>query len=217
MTSFKLVPTKRFEHLVRWTYPDNYAGETFKEYYRTGIGQSRDSGALEKSNFESMLRELGGETETVVVQHSGHWAVGWVETILIHESDTQKLELANEIMSDFKNYPVIDEDHFCETEREEFSEYAESAKNELASALCLHLGFEELEETPDMLELAYHLNMYCQEYSGGDYCVNIYDCREPDASDWDRVVRLLHDMGYYMKDNQAYDLVCACLNVEVTK
>ena len=106
-------------NLRRWTKPDNYAGASWPEYYSSGVGQSRDSSALERSNFSCMLRALGGESDTVLVIHEGHWAVGWVEWIAIHESDAKALETADEIARGLEDYPVVDESHWSELETEE--------------------------------------------------------------------------------------------------
>jgi hypothetical protein len=65
-----------------------------------------------------MLRELGGESETVLVLRDSHWAVGWVEAIYIHESDTDRLAIADEIMSALEDYPVADEFDHSELEWE---------------------------------------------------------------------------------------------------
>jgi hypothetical protein len=106
-------------NLERWTMPDHYFGETWPDYFSAGVGQSRDSDALERSNFRSMLKAIGGESETVIVVREGHWAVGWVEWIAIHESDTAALNKASEIKDALVDYPVIDEWDFGELEDEE--------------------------------------------------------------------------------------------------
>lgn len=106
------------KHLRRWTMPDHYFGEVWPDYYSSGVGQSRDSDALEESNFRSMLKILGGESETVLVIHESHWAVGWVEWIAIHESDSKALELADETKAALEDYLVIDDNDFSELEQE---------------------------------------------------------------------------------------------------
>lgn len=106
-------------HLKRWTMPDHYFGEVWPAYYSSGVGQSRDSDALERSNFFCMLRELGGETETVQVVRESHWAVGWVEWIAIHQDDEKALQVADAIKGKLKDYPVVDESHWSEVEQED--------------------------------------------------------------------------------------------------
>lgn len=107
------------ENLKRWTRPDHYFGAEWPDYYSSGVGRSRDSDALERSNFACMLKALGGESETVRVVREGHWAVGWVEWIAIHESDEKALCEADKIAAELTNYPVIDESDWSEREQED--------------------------------------------------------------------------------------------------
>ena len=62
----------------------------------------------------------------MIVVHEGHWAVGWVEWIAIHESDAKALAAADEIASALEDYPVIDESHWSELEFNEACDYWES-------------------------------------------------------------------------------------------
>lgn len=113
------------KHLKRWTMPEHYAGEVWPAYYSAGIGQSRDSDALERSNFACMLAALGGETDTVAVVRESHWAVGWVEWIAIHQDDEKALAEADAIVAKLSDYPIIDESHYSELEWNEASDYWE--------------------------------------------------------------------------------------------
>ena len=90
------------KNIQRWTRPDHYFGKAWPDYFSSGVGQSRDSDALERSNFACMLRELGGETETVIVVREIHWAVGWVEWIAIHQDDEKALKIADDITGKLK-------------------------------------------------------------------------------------------------------------------
>jgi hypothetical protein len=126
--------------LIKWVMPNNYSGSTFFDYYRTGIGQSRDSDCLERANFAAMLEKLGGESETVIVNRSGHWAVGWVESILIHESNIEKLKIADEIMEKFDDYPVINNTTLSEVENDELQSTIDCYQNDFRSTVCELLG-----------------------------------------------------------------------------
>ena len=109
------------EHFQLWTHPEYYAGEEFPDLYVT-LGQHRDSGVLDRSNFRSFLKALGGESDTVRVIRAGHWLVGWIEFIGIHKDDAVALEAADEMAAALKDYPVVDEDDYSELEREEANE-----------------------------------------------------------------------------------------------
>jgi hypothetical protein len=100
----------------------SYVGASWPDYYSSGVGQSRDSDALERSNFAVMLRELGGETETVIVVRESHWAVGWVKWIAIHESDSAALTIADAQKARLEDYPILDEDHCSDVEQDEANE-----------------------------------------------------------------------------------------------
>lgn len=110
------------KNLKLWTMPDSYCGAVWPAYYSAGLGQSRDSDALERSNFICTLRAIGGESETVQVVRESHWAVGWVEWIAIHQDDDNALRLADEVQAGLADYPVVNEDHWSELEQEDANE-----------------------------------------------------------------------------------------------
>jgi hypothetical protein len=101
-----------------WTRPENYIGAEWPEYY-VAYGRHRDSDVLDESNFHSLLRRLGGESDTVVVVHESHWAVGWVEWIGIHKSDASGIRIASECLRKIEDYPILDEDDYSEREDRE--------------------------------------------------------------------------------------------------
>lgn len=109
-------------NLKRWTLPDSYFGDVWPDYYSAGFGQSRDSDALERSNFRVALAEIGGESETVIVVRESHWAVGWVEWVAVHESDSKSLEIASRLAGKVENYPILDEEDFSTLEQEDANE-----------------------------------------------------------------------------------------------
>lgn len=107
--------------LRKWTTPDSYMGASWFDYY-VGLSQHRDSDVLERSNFAECLDNLGGESETVVVVREGHWLVGWVEWIAIHESDLIAVDSMRKMLDMLESYPVLNEEHFCELENDEAEE-----------------------------------------------------------------------------------------------
>lgn len=117
--------------LKRWTRPTCYVGETWEDYFQSGVGHSRDSNALERANFDAMVAALKAVGEPADWPHDfaafqivreSHWAVGWVEWIAIHESAEALLERASAIMKEFENYPVIDDELFSQYENDEANE-----------------------------------------------------------------------------------------------
>lgn len=111
-------------NLSEWTMPDSYFGATWEGYYFF-LGQNRDSCCLERSNFRSGLKAIGGESETeegVQVVREGHWACGWVEWIAIPFGPSKALAAACETMEALESYPVVDEEDWCELEAEEAHE-----------------------------------------------------------------------------------------------
>lgn len=110
--------------LKLWSRPDSYWGAEWPDYY-VFLGQHRDSGTVDRSNFEAGLEAIGGTSETVIVVCESHWAVGWVEWIAIHESDAKALQEADEIAAALKGYPVVDENHLSELEFNEACDYWE--------------------------------------------------------------------------------------------
>ena len=123
-------------HLKRWTHPTCYAGATWPDYYSAGVGQSRDSDALERANFDAMLKAIGGEQTSededpndpgsalslVRVVRENHWAVGWVEWIAIHETCSAALTIADEIKGRLEDYPVVSEELWSEYEQADADE-----------------------------------------------------------------------------------------------
>lgn len=114
------------EFISRWKLPPNYGGAEWREYYSAGVGQTRDSDCLEQSNFAAMLRDLGGESDTVQVVRESHWAVGWIEWIAIHQTDEERLRIADENLRRLEAYPILDEDDHSSREWEAAAELWEN-------------------------------------------------------------------------------------------
>ncbi len=110
--------------LNEWTMPGSYFGATWEGYY-VFLSQTRDSHTLERSNFICALEAIGGESEHeggVQVVREGHWACGWIEWIAIPAGPSVALAKALEIMDGLESYPVVNEEHWSEVEREEADE-----------------------------------------------------------------------------------------------
>ena len=113
--------------MKKWSRTENYIGETYYDYYVL-LSRHRDSGLVEESNFWSALKALNGESKTVKVVRASHWLCGWIEMILIHESDKVSVDKGNEIEKALENYPILDEDDFYERESEKREELVEEIR-----------------------------------------------------------------------------------------
>ena len=132
---------------------DNYIGSRDHANLFNFLGQSRDSDCLEKSNFDCGLELLGGESDIVQVHRFGHWAVGWIEEILIDPVDWIETEWrsgawehnwymleADRILSKLEDYPVVNEEHWCEMENEQAEQYWEQMRLAERVELCQRFG-----------------------------------------------------------------------------
>lgn len=122
------------EHLQRWTAgagasgwdsAANYSGEDLSDFYLAPIHRTRDtSDCLTLSNFRVIEAELDklAEHEDTGVTRIGHWACGWYEIYLVHESDSAALQCADEWACSLADYPVADESDWSELESEDEAE-----------------------------------------------------------------------------------------------
>jgi hypothetical protein len=92
---------------------------------------NRDSDALGRSDFRCFeralkalpeVKEWAGEFTPVTVERSSHWAVGWVDYLIIDPACTAAVALAEQMRERLEDYPVLDEDDFSELEQEEAAE-----------------------------------------------------------------------------------------------
>lgn len=101
------------------------------------VGRHRDSDILEVSNFEVIEADLTKRfPDDVETASFGHFAVGWVEELLVRVLDKHgKITPAGKAAVDWglklESYPVADEDDFSrrEFEAEEEAKEAESKED----------------------------------------------------------------------------------------
>ncbi len=85
--------------------------------------RNRDSDCLAESNFHVALRHLGGRSETVQVHHFNHWAVGWIDIILVHPSREKEVLRDSEKLAE---YPCLDEEDYALRQDKAAEDYWES-------------------------------------------------------------------------------------------
>lgn len=80
--------------------------------------QHRDSDSLTRSNFKVCKTRV----PSAVVERFSHWAVGWLEYLMVNPSDVQAVEESNKIIEEMEQYPVLDDEHFSAVEQDDIDE-----------------------------------------------------------------------------------------------
>jgi len=109
-------------------------------WYLAGFGMHRDSNLVEVSNYQVALRQLSDiaeidsvddlgrpwentssvDTPLLSVAHFQHWAVGWVDELMIHSTAPDQLfAAADDMLEQLSHYPLLDEDHYSTLEQAE--------------------------------------------------------------------------------------------------
>jgi len=129
------------EVLPRWQHPTgfdsdaNFIGTKPSGYVIAS--RTRDSSLLEESNFESILKDLGGESDSVDVIRHGHWACGWVKYLIVkRDAETKLLDRCVDIVRDLADYPVYDENEYRNRQYEAICSYWEAANLRERVELC---------------------------------------------------------------------------------
>ena len=134
------------EHLQEfaWKTPRDYGGFSPVGDYVIAT-TNRDADALTRSNWECIGRDMGavdwGPSErtrnypagkdwearpAVYTWRAGHWAVGWVEYMMIRaDASEDVLTAAGETVCALADYPIYNEDHFTDLEFNEACEFWE--------------------------------------------------------------------------------------------
>lgn len=97
-----------------------YWGE--REDWLIVAAQHRDSDVLDQSNFavsRKMLKEVGEEGEDWAVEQFSHWAVGWVEYLIVNPQSTAAVAKGEEIRESLEQYPVLDDEDYSQREEDE--------------------------------------------------------------------------------------------------
>ena len=105
-----------------WRKAPNYAGETYYGYYAL-LSRHRDSDIAEKSNFQAAVSRLtrrhDEDEDAWIIVRSNHWAVGWVEVILIWQNAPSEIAFeAEDMLLEISQHPLLDEQLFSDMESE---------------------------------------------------------------------------------------------------
>ena len=114
----------------KWEHANNYCGDEYPNYYII-YSKTRDSEALEKSNFDTIIKLFDENKIHYINPSFNHWLCGWVEVIMIHEKYVNDLNFAQEeIYNKLEDYPILDEGLFSEYEYEENTYYCNKCKKD---------------------------------------------------------------------------------------
>lgn len=143
--------------------PDSYCGPEYYGCYPF-IGRSRDSRLVESSNWKGITEELkkkfgpeqcgeygndgfcgakkvteAGKPTWFIIRDS-HWAVGWVETLYIHQDAKEIVAWAEAVEKRLEGYPIYNEDLYSEMEMEEKAKFWQNCDKDERVALLKEAG-----------------------------------------------------------------------------
>lgn len=118
--------------MERWKHSSNYMGADYTEYFML-IDHNRDSGILAESNWHSAIKILNAKNAKYQIVRFSHWAVGWIEMILIHQSEQTAIDAGNEIERVLSEYAVLNDEDFSNREWDAISELADQICADIAN------------------------------------------------------------------------------------
>lgn len=150
------------EHLTKWRKESDYGGEDFSEWYIL-IAKTRDSELLDESNFDCILRDhpenkaARDENKGILYVRFGHWTCGWIDALMIHESDDDLLMIGDEIKAQLDDYPVYDENDWgmreCDAQydlvNQEITWWLKNNADEWSEELAEKLSYEYCQNAND--------------------------------------------------------------------
>lgn len=123
----------------------------------------RDSDALERSNFQvaqqalkehEACKEWTDDFCPVTVERFNHWAVGWVDYLIVHPACRTLVDMAKQMRARLEeDYPVLDEIHYSQEESNEANEIWQNCYNvrERLTYIRKHRSQFEFRALSDML------------------------------------------------------------------
>lgn len=118
-----------FARLNRQGFPCSYWGDK-SDWLHSGIGQSRDSSLIEKSNWITYVSELTRlcyerqeETEDVfAIERQSHFLVNWVEHIVLNPDKQFALNYNENVWKRLEDYPILNDELLSQLETEDANE-----------------------------------------------------------------------------------------------
>lgn len=109
-----------WQHFKSFAWHDRHEVES-PESWAIVYTHNRDSGLLDQSNADAIKERMAAFGEDVREESHGHWACGWVDGLAIrvygpNGQITKAFEEWCAIEEELENYPVLDEEDYCERE-----------------------------------------------------------------------------------------------------
>lgn len=117
------------------------------EWFVTGIYRTRDSGILENCNFEAAVKQIEKAGGELFIDHAGHWACGWLDSLCIKVGDEIAYKEVTDILACLADYPILDDEAVSEAEtKDEQEQWEDFGAREFKKSLLKNISFESEEE-----------------------------------------------------------------------
>lgn len=94
------------------------ASDDFRlNWYATPFMHTRDSNALDESNYEVIFRELRENFPNTATDHRfDHWGFGWYERVYVRADDAVAIDAVQRWVSALEDYPIANEEDYYRKE-----------------------------------------------------------------------------------------------------
>ena len=85
---------------------------------------TRDSSILDMSNVQKIKQIFGIENredeQNITIERASHWAVGWIDYIIINPENEEFVKLGEEIQEKLEAYSILDDDLYNDMQWQEY-------------------------------------------------------------------------------------------------
>lgn len=128
---------------------ENYMGERPNPNLYCVLVRNRDSDLLTNSNWDCAIQMFKDAELDYEITNVGHWLCGWIEYLSVDINDKEAFKMGEEIEASLSDYPVLNEEDYCEREHEDFISTIEMVYDD---------DFNVGEDFDDWSDLAVYLN-----------------------------------------------------------
>lgn len=160
-----------YKFLKLYERPDHFMDSAQfdrREYY-VAAGQHRDSNLLERHNFEEFVEAMKEHQQEEseagwMIIRDRHWAVGWVEGLYIHKNAIVLCDVAEELLHDLSQYPILNDSMYSYKVHDEmYQQWSMMPYRERMALLKENGEFEDGMDLEGIPEDAYRTEEYIRE------------------------------------------------------